>query len=102
MKVEQFRKKFRKLTDERLDVKVSLKEPVEITFKSLEGFTNAGEPILIDVPVFIDSVKRISVYYYVSTTYEKLRLIDLKEDELDKIYEQLPEKVVRDINFWYL
>ena len=41
-------------------------------------------------------------YKYVSTTYEKLRLIDLKENELEKVYKQLPEKVVRDINFWYL
>lgn len=30
------------------------------------------------------------------------RVKSCKEDELEKVYKQLPEKVVRDINFWYL
>lgn len=102
MKVGQFRKKFRKLTDGKLNVQVDLKEPIEITFKSLVGFSNAGEPTFVDVPVFVNSVKRTGIYYYIGATYEGLRLVDLEEDELDKVYKQLPEKVVRDINFWYL
>ena len=69
--------------------KLMLKEPVRITYQSLEGF-DIGGPILVDVPVFIKSVSRSSRGgVYIQTTVDELRPKDLTEDERRKVYIQL-------------
>lgn len=69
--------------------KLMLKEPVRITYQSLEGFSEEG-PILVDVPVFIKSVSRSPRGgIYIQTTVDELRPNDLTEDERRKVYVQL-------------